>query len=204
MEKICQVCGKEITSELDWFKRNGVLMCKDCADKHDSNVKNDNQQTKPNNLQPINNRENTIANIIKRIGVIVIVLGIISGLIIWGIIADQSSGAVGFVVCLVEIVMSFVSGMLFIGLSEIIYLLQHNVNNSSALLKLINPSDCVTNEEQSVEDNEKSVEIKPNVDIKKVIEEAIPNENQIQCPHCGHIQSKNISRCLSCSKMIIE
>lgn len=28
--------------------------------------------------------------------------------------------------------------------------------------------------------------------------------NQIKCPHCGNIQSKSISRCLSCSKMINE
>ena len=33
---------------------------------------------------------------------------------------------------------------------------------------------------------------------------ATKKENEIQCPHCGHIQSDTIKRCLSCSKMIIE
>jgi hypothetical protein len=68
------------------------------------------------------NNENTVGKILKVIGGIIIVVGIIFGLII-----GSRAGRFGLIPSVYIIVTTFVSGMLFIGFAEIIKLL-HEIN----------------------------------------------------------------------------
>lgn len=68
------------------------------------------------------NNENTVGKILKVIGGIIIVVGIIFGLII-----GSRAGRFGLIPFVYIIVTTFVSGMLFIGFAEIIKLL-HEIN----------------------------------------------------------------------------
>lgn len=72
--------------------------------------------------------ENTTGKVIRTIGLITIGLGAIASIIIGIAVADEYNGAFGVGAALGTIVGTFVSGMMFIGFSEIIFLLQENLN----------------------------------------------------------------------------
>lgn len=72
--------------------------------------------------------ENATGKVIRTIGQIIIGLGAIASIIIWIAVADAYNGAFGFGAALGTFVGTFVSGMMFIGFSEIIFLLQENLN----------------------------------------------------------------------------
>lgn len=68
---------------------------------------------------------NTTGKTLKVIGVLTIILGLFAGLIVWGVYEFEP---VGLLWDLVTCVGTFVSGMLFIGFGEVIFLLQENLN----------------------------------------------------------------------------
>ncbi len=70
--------------------------------------------------------KNKIGKILKVIGKVVIGLGFIGSLIVWGNLMDE--GVICFITVLAVFISTFVSGMLFIGFSEVIFLLQENLN----------------------------------------------------------------------------
>lgn len=74
--------------------------------------------------------ENATGKVIRTIGQITIGLGAIASIIIWIAVANAYNGALGFGAALGTLVGTFVSGMMFIGFSEIIFLLQENLNVS--------------------------------------------------------------------------
>lgn len=67
---------------------------------------------------------NIVGKILKIIGIVTIILGLISGWVVWALIAEEFNSSLGFSANLVVFGSSFISGMFFIGLSEIIFLLQ--------------------------------------------------------------------------------
>lgn len=72
--------------------------------------------------------ENATGKVIRTIGQIIIGLGAIASIIIWIAVDYAYNGAFGFGAALGTFVGTFVSGMMFIGFSEIIFLLQENLN----------------------------------------------------------------------------
>ena len=140
---------------------------------------------------------NSVGKIIKTIGKIIIGLSVLAGIIVWITVAHKMNGAVGFCSAMGTFVSFFISGIMFIGFSEIIFLLQENLD--------VNRKNTNDYNQEEIQQDIPLEEATTEIDIKKVIEEkATKKENEIQCPHCGHIQSDTIKRCLSCSKMIIE
>lgn len=117
------------------------------------------------------NNENTISKILKIIGIATIVIGIIASLIL-GNSADEISITIG------GIVGSIISGMLFVGFSEVINLLQQNVDNQEKVLRFL--------KEQ----------------LKTIIKESSTN-NKIQSIS-NRNSVKHLFRCENCGKMIEE
>lgn len=70
--------------------------------------------------------ENQIGKVLNIIGKIVIGLGVIGSVILWAILIDED--IIGFTISLAVFISTFVSGMMFIGFSEVIFLLQENLN----------------------------------------------------------------------------
>ncbi len=72
--------------------------------------------------------ENQVGKILNVIGKVVIGLGTIASIATWIAVANEFRGVIGFVSALVVFIIMFISGMLFIGFSEVIFLLQVNLN----------------------------------------------------------------------------
>lgn len=70
--------------------------------------------------------ENQIGKVLNIVGKVVIGLGVIGSVIVWANLIDE--GIIGFATSLAVFISTFVSGMLFIGFSEVIFLLQENLN----------------------------------------------------------------------------
>ena len=70
--------------------------------------------------------ENTVGKIIKMIGYIVIALGIIAGIVACIIVNDNFDGLAGFGAFIGTVISFFVSGIMIVGFSEVINLLQEN------------------------------------------------------------------------------
>lgn len=149
---------------------------------------------------------NTVGKIIRFIGLAIIALGALAGIIVWIAVAHETDGLIGFASGAGTFIGSFISGILFVGFSEVIFLLQINLDSTRKNQKQENEYE----EELAPKPAPQQIQPEPvkamqNIDMKKIIEEkATVGENQIQCPHCGHIQNKSITRCLSCSKVIKE
>ena len=77
------------------------------------------------------NNENTISKILKIIGIATIAVGILASLIL-GNSADEITITIG------GIIGSVISGMLFIGFSEVINLLQQNADNQEKIIRKLN------------------------------------------------------------------
>ncbi len=71
---------------------------------------------------------NSVGKIIKTIGKIIIGLSVLAGIIVWITVAHKMNGAVGFCSAIGTFVSFFISGIMFIGFSEIIFLLQENLD----------------------------------------------------------------------------
>lgn len=90
---------------------------------------------------------NTKGKILKAIGVLTIIFGFIASIGVWIVVdnatqefreviqefigystADAIYGGSAFTAAIVTFISSFISGMLFIGFSEVIFLLQENLN----------------------------------------------------------------------------
>lgn len=115
------------------------------------------------------NNTNAISKILKIIGIATAVIGIIASLIL-GNSADEISITIG------GIIGSIISGMLFVGFSEVINLLQQNVDNQEKVLKLLKEQPKATIKESSANNKAQS----------------ISNQNSV----------KHLFRCENCDKMI--
>lgn len=115
--------------------------------------------------------DNMISKILKYIGIGTIIIGIIASFIV-GNSAEESTITIG------GIIGSVISGMLFVGFSEVINLLQQNVDNQEKVLKLL--------KEQP----------------KTIIKESSTN-NKVQSIN-NHNSAKHLFRCANCGKMIEE
>lgn len=82
---------------------------------------------------------NTVSKILKGIGIGTIIVGVLASLIT-GSSADNIAIIIG------GIIGSVISGIIFIGFSEIIILLQESVDNQNKIIKLLNEKSKVVNE----------------------------------------------------------
>lgn len=82
---------------------------------------------------------NTVSKILKGIGIGTIIVGVLASLIT-GSSADNIAITIG------GIIGSVISGIIFIGFSEIIILLQESVDNQNKIIKLLNEKSKVVNE----------------------------------------------------------
>lgn len=69
--------------------------------------------------------ENQVGKSLNIVGRVVIGLGIVGSFVIWGCFDFET---IGFYWCLAACLSTFLFGMLFIGFSEVIFLLQENLN----------------------------------------------------------------------------
>lgn len=116
--------------------------------------------------------DNIISKILKYIGIGTIVIGIIASIAVASIANNAIvffSGTIG----------SIISGMVFIGFSAIINLLQQNVNNQEKMIYLLNKLETTKNENESQEES-----------ISKSINSTSNNTH------------KHLFRCEKCGKMI--
>lgn len=67
---------------------------------------------------------------------------------------------------------------------------------------LIKPKKNKSSEKNNADTYNSDDNCNADIDIKALIDNQPLKENQIRCNHCGNIQSKNIERCLKCSKII--
>lgn len=95
---------------------------------------------------------NFVGKILKIIGVLTIISGVITGWIVWGVIADAYNGSIGFAANFVVFGSSFITGMLFIGFSEVIYLLQ-SINDKESYSKQNESENIKVSNSFSAEDN---------------------------------------------------
>ena len=72
--------------------------------------------------------ENQIGKIFNVMGKLEIVAGVFASIATWIAVGDEYGGVICFVTVLAVFSSSFISGMLFIGFSEVIFLLQENLN----------------------------------------------------------------------------
>ena len=87
--------------------------------------------------------DNSVGNIIRTIGKVIIGLGLIAAIVVWVAVADEISGFIGFISAVGTFVSTFISGILFVGFSEIIFLLEDIKNGNR------NKSDTETKEQLS-------------------------------------------------------
>ena len=83
--------------------------------------------------------DNTVAKVIRRIGYGIALLGIIVFLIVWFKEDEVVAGISG-------IVGSALSGVIFVGFSEVIDLLQHNLDKQAQILKVLQEKPSVVKE----------------------------------------------------------
>lgn len=69
--------------------------------------------------------ENQVGKTFNSVGKVVIGLGVVGSFIIWGCFDFET---IGFLWCLAAFGSTFLLGMLLIGFSEVIFLLQENLN----------------------------------------------------------------------------
>lgn len=115
--------------------------------------------------------ENIIAKVLKGIGIGTIIVGAIASLII-GNSADEITVTIG------GMIGSIISGMLFIGFSEVINLLQQNADNQEKIIRQL--------KEQP----------------KTIIKET--TTNKAEQPTNNSHTTKHLFRCEQCGKMIEE
>lgn len=115
--------------------------------------------------------ENTISKILKIIGIATIAVGILASLILSSS-ADEITIAIG------GMIGSIISGMLFIGFSEVINLLQQNADNQEKIIRQL--------KEQP----------------KTIIKET--TTNKAEQPTNNSHTPKHLFRCEQCGKMIEE
>lgn len=70
--------------------------------------------------------ENQIGKVLNIVGKVVIGLGVIGSPVVWANLIDE--GIIGFTIALAVFISTFGLGMMFIGFSEVIFLLQENLN----------------------------------------------------------------------------
>ena len=114
--------------------------------------------------------ENTIAKVLKGIGIGTVAVGVLASLIL-GNSTDEITITIG------GIIGSVISGMLFIGFSEVINLLQQNADNQEKIIRQLK-------EKPSVAINNKSTN------------SSKPSNNSTSVKH--------LFRCDNCGKMIEE
>ena len=155
----------------------------------------------------IKDRSNSVAKVLRGIGIADIVLGFIASIIVGLVVADSVEGGIGFLAFLCWFGVSIVSGMIFIGFAEIISLLQQSVNIQSVFVRkeCVNPPKAPVNPapQQAPPKDEKTAEDILEIN-EKISEESLENGERIKCPYCGNVQSAFIKRCLSCSNLIGE
>ena len=165
--------------------------------------------------------DNGVAKVLKFIGIGIIIVGILTFLII-GREAESSALTIS------GILGSVISGIVFVGFSEIIHLLQLNYNRQSDIVKLLeetlsNPvnasADTPTNQ-NVVSSHNKSINDKnattsavsreqnvANVDInnKKIPVKLLKDKaGRITCPVCNTSQDGNRYSCLQCAQIFIN
>ena len=165
--------------------------------------------------------DNGVAKILKFIGIGIIIVGILAFLIIG---RDTESP----VLTISGILGSIISGMVFVGFSEIIHLLQLNYNRQSNIIKLlketlsksINSSadaltdqNVISNHNESINDKYATISAVShehsvaNTDInnqKIPIKLLKDNEGRVICPVCNTSQDGNRYSCLQCGQIFIN
>lgn len=139
--------------------------------------------------------ENKIAKIIRIIGLVSIIGGIISSLILGGIFKMQvgtyyTHEEYNWYIAIIGSIISLVDGIIFMGFSEIINLLQLNYNRQFEIINTLNNLKKKDNEKPSKIDNEKTSITDSNTGVGSYT----GTENNT--PHTW--------RCAKCNKMISE
>lgn len=118
--------------------------------------------------------ENTISKILQGIGIGTIIIGVIASFIIGNNTED-------FAITIGSIVVSIISGMIFIGFSEIINLLQQNIDNQETIIRYL---------------KEKPEVLKTNTFNKS------GQQSQDVVSKFTNSTPKHLFRCANCGKMI--
>lgn len=149
---------------------------------------------------------NTVGGIIKLIGGLIITIGFIAGIVVWIFVAGDTSGFVGFLSAVGTFIGFFVIGIMFVGFSEIICLLQDNYDTNRKIFKKLNGDlDTPSAEDTTVAADSENEPPKPAyvpVERKELTDEELAEKNRVRCKSCGHIQSVDIKRCLKCGQII--
>ena len=129
---------------------------------------------------------NSTGKILNIIGIVIMGIGLIGAIVTWIIIADNTnSGIAGFGAFIGTFIGSFVFGMLFIGFSEVIFLLQENIDIKK---------EAKMNNEQKNTSNKKLNSFKVKTIFEKETEKIKDHETDdgyedFECPYCNEIIS---------------
>lgn len=150
--------------------------------------------------------DNTIAKVLKVLGILIMILGILISLIL-----GQSSESL--LITIVGSVSSIISGLLFLGFSEVIHLLQNSSDQQAAILDLLS-HDSGYNAGSAVEDTanrpseaapafEKTrKDTEPTASVPR--KALVGDQGKIICPACGKEQRSDRTVCLSCGQPFIN
>lgn len=122
----CSKCGKEMNGD--------IKICPNCGNKLTEELNNDDLLNRTENLININELDkidvsqklkNSVAEVILIVGISIIIISFISGIIIMGNSNDELSynSQVSFEVAIICWISGGISGLIFIGFSEIIKIL---------------------------------------------------------------------------------
>lgn len=110
-------------------------------------------------------------------------------------IKDKTAIILNWVILIISYV---ICSFMFSGILPIILIILWN----SVGYSIIKPKKNKSSEKNNTDTYNSDDNCNADIDIKTLIDNQPLKENQIRCNHCGNIQSKNIERCLKCSKII--
>lgn len=110
-------------------------------------------------------------------------------------IKDKTAIILNWVILIISYV---ICSFMFSGILPIILIILWN----SVGYSIIKPKKNKSSEKNNTDTYDSNDTHNADIDIKALIDNQPLKENQIRCNHCGNIQSKNIERCLKCSKII--
>lgn len=196
--KTCETCGKVLDNSMQEFRINGILQCESCAYPDHKPIINNFNEKEYDKLfsETETTPKNFWAKVLKIIGGCNVVIGIISSIAIGFAVEELIDGDISIlllaVIIIVGIVFSIISSallMAFATLAEDISVIRQ-INKK---LKLI--SFDIKNNRLNVKNENTNTN-----SSKKVVDRTI--EEKHKCQKCGHVQRKEINRCLKCGEFI--
>lgn len=188
--KICETCGKVLDNSMQEFRVNGILQCESCAyPDHKPIINNFNEKeyrqiSNDESLYEANSKEKTSKNfwakVLKIIGGCNVVFGIIASVVIGIAVSELIDGDISILILAVIIIVGPILSII-----------------SSALLMTFA---TLAEDVSVIRQIKEEINKKPSIINKKAVSK--PVEEQHKCRNCGHVQRKEIKRCLECGDFI--